>query len=113
MSLFVDYFLEEEKKDVLEKEYGFITYHISNKECFVADVFIRKEERGKKHALSLLSEVAAIASKKGCEFLTGLCTFDRGESERYTTKVRLMLEAGFRIVSVKEGQLVFYKKLEV
>lgn len=106
------YFKEEEKLDVLQEDYGFITYQLVGPECLVSDVFVKPNKRGHGKSLALLKKVEEIAVAAKCAHLTGYCSFEPGEFDKYTLKIQLMIEAGFKIARILENKIIMFKKIK-
>jgi len=67
-TLYAQYIKERQDHRILENEHAFITYQIKDKECFIVDMFVRKEYRRKGAGLSILNELKAIV--EGCAVIT-------------------------------------------
>lgn len=108
MSLYGDYIKEREGKEILENEHGFFTYKIDGDECYIEDIFIKKESRlngiGKKMALT----ISEIAKANGCRFLTGTCI---PSTNGATDSMKAMLSFGFKIHSATNDRIVLWKEL--
>lgn len=108
LSLYGQYILEREGKSILENEHGFFTYKIYDEECFIEDIFIKKESRRTGVATEMANMMADMARQAGCKFLTGTCvpsTFGASES------MKAMFSYGFKIHSAKEDKIILIKEL--
>lgn len=107
-SLFGQYILEREGKGILENEHGFLTYKIHGEECYIEDIFIKKESRRSGAATEMAKEIESMARAEGCKFLTGTCVpSTRGATE----SMRAMLGYGFRIHSAMEDRIILIKEI--
>lgn len=109
-NLYKQYLKEEENREVIETEEGFITYSIIGEECYVAEVYVVPAQRNKLNSHKLLALVVEEAKKSNCKFLTAN-TFMEEDVVKYTRKVRLMIDAGFLINKVMDRNIIFYKKI--
>jgi len=109
-SLYKQYLKEEENRDTIETDFGFITYTIMGEECYIAEVYVMPEQRNKQNSLHLKKLVEELARKSSCLFLTAN-VFMEDNIEKYTRKVRLMIDAGFFITKVQDRNIIFWQKL--
>lgn len=106
MSLYGDYIAEREGKAIIEREYGFATYYINGPECYIADVFIAKDHRGKGLSVKLGIEIEDIAREKGCKFISFSIHPGSMGAEH---SVLILLKEGFRFVG-NRGDLTFLSR---
>lgn len=108
LSLYGQYVQEREGKQIIENECGFATYKIFGEECYVVDIFIKKEFRRSSQASGLADHIALMAKEAGCKFLTGTCapsTFGATES------MKAMFGYGFKLHSCTEDKIILIKEL--
>lgn len=108
-SLYERYVYERLGQAVLRKEFGFITYKITNKECFIVDMYIdfnlRKTGLGKQ----LLEDLVSIAKSKGCDVVTSnIHLFDKGANNT----LKAAMSCGFRVENSGAGVLLIAKELK-
>lgn len=108
MSLWADYHKERLLRDTIEKEYGFITYAIRDKECFIADIYIKPDLRQIKLASELVDAVFAIAKQKDCEYVTCSVILDTTSPE---LSAKSALGYGFKFINAHNNIITFKKGL--
>lgn len=106
-----DYWKEEEKKNVIARDFGFVTYSISGRELFVCDLYIEPKYRKRPQSYKLLRDLEAVARVNGCNVLTGN-TFFQKNGETFTRNVKVMIQCGFIVLSMGENRITWVKKLE-
>jgi GNAT superfamily N-acetyltransferase len=111
MSLYAEYWEEEEDKKVIESENGFVAYqHIpSNREFFITDMFIKKEVRGTGLGQLLGGMAEELAKDLGCKKMT--CNVWVKEPVKTTRKIRIFNEFGFNIISCGNGYITMMKEI--
>ena len=107
-SFYGQYIKEREGKDILESEHGFFTYKIHGEECYIEDIFIKKESRRKNIGTEMADEIAKIARDAGCKYLTGTCI---PSTNGATESMKAMFSYGFRIHSCVNDKIILYKEL--
>lgn len=107
-SLFGDYILEREGKSILENEHGFFTYKINGEECYIEDVFIRRESRRLGIGSEMADSLAEMASQLGCKFLSGTCV---PSTNGATDSLKAMLSYGFKIHSSVQDKIILTKEI--
>lgn len=107
MSHFANYIKEREDKDTIESEKGFATYKIyDNGECYLQDVYVAPEFRGKHVAYEMADKVSDIAKQHDCHTLLGsVCMDDKNASKN----MMVWLKYGFLLYK-NMGNMVFFKK---
>lgn len=108
MSHFGKYISEREGKLILENEHGFFTYKISGEECYIEDIYIKKESRKLGIASQMANMVAEMAIAAGCKYLTGTCI---PSTQGATNSLRAMLSYGFCLHSCVEDKIILIKEL--
>ena len=106
MNNYAAYIKERENKEIIFNELGFLTYKITEKECFLADMFIQKESRG-SHAVSwFISQLEAKAKQAGCDQITA--TIDlRDQGANRTLRASQKLD--FKIIHANGDVLLISK----
>jgi len=72
MSLWADYINECGILHIIEKDYGFITYHLDSPKVVINDCYIAPEFRKNRKASALVDEVCAFGREYGCEYISCL-----------------------------------------
>lgn len=103
------YIKEREGKSILENEHGFFTYKIQGEECYIEDIFIKKESRRKNIGTEMADEIYKIAKASGCKFLTGSCI---PSTNGATESMKAMLAYGFQIHSCTTDRIVLFKEIQ-
>lgn len=105
-SLYAKYLAEKSNRHILEDSYGFITYEIVGDICYVWDLFIVPEERGKGMGFELASDVLKIAKNKGCVAMMGCVDLTMKQPSKSLTS---LLRMGMEVSSCKEN-FIYLKK---
>lgn len=69
--MYGDFLKEYHNKEILETDKGYLTYQISNNECYVTDIYVKPEFRRSHAAFDLADEITIIAKERGCTKLVG------------------------------------------
>lgn len=109
MSLYADYTKEIHGRHVLEKPHGFVVYEIAGDQCYIADIFVKKEHRKTCLGTIMAKEVEKIAKDAGCKKLLGSVIPTTIGS---TISLKALLGYGFRLQSAKENFIWFEKDIE-
>lgn len=108
LSNFGKYILEREGKSILENEHGFFTYKIHNEECYIEDIFIKKESRRTGIATEMANLLAEMAIENGCKYLTGTCV---PSTNGATESMKAMFSYGFKIHACINDKIILIKEL--
>lgn len=107
-TLYAKYIKEREDLDIIENEVGFITYKTRALECFIADMFVDLEERGKRKGIKLLEELVVKAKDAGCTHITATVhLWDNGASNTLFAA----LKSGFKVAQAQNGSLLIVKDI--
>ena len=109
MSLYGKYIKEKFNFDIIEKEYGFISYQIQGETCHAFDIYIEPEHRNRSLAQKLFGEVEEIAKAAGCRAITGSVSPKSKEAGR---TMLIFLLHDFEIVGVAENTILICKELK-
>lgn len=102
------YFKERENFDSIIRDEGFATYKIEGDECYIRDIFVHADYRKKRIATEMADDIARIAVKAGCKYLTGsVNTGVRGAHESHL----VLLAYGFKLSSAVQYGIYFRKSL--
>jgi len=94
--MYFDYLKEKDRKNAIIKDYGFCTYIISGKECFLADIYIKPEFRNQKKGTEILNELIVAAKSEGCEVITAR---EYPHTDVTSNSMLCALTNGFKIIS--------------
>lgn len=69
-SLYSKYIKEREQKEIIEKDWGFVSYKINGPEIYLADIYVRPDQRSLGRSRELVNEVIEVGKNANCEILT-------------------------------------------
>ncbi len=107
-SLFAKYIKDRQGLDLLDEGYGFVTYKITGDECFISDMAIDKDLKGKGWGRRLLAKLEEIAKKSSCKFISAnVHLFDDGASNTLIAA----LKTGFQVKDAHNKALLIVKNI--
>lgn len=109
MSLYKEY-LEEihNGKSTVEDDKGFASYWIRGEECYIEDIYVKKEFRKENIASSYADRITAIAVENGCKYLSGSVVPNANNA---TKSLKVLLGYGFKVHSSQNNFILFIKEL--
>lgn len=108
-TFYAKYIKDREELVILENEFGFITYKISGKECFLANMYIDENQRQKGKGRELISQLSEIAHAKSCDVISANIHIN----DKNASKTLLAaLIVGFKIARAEYGTLLIVKDIE-
>lgn len=104
------YLYEREGFEIVESDKGFASYKIypENKECYIRDIFVRKEFRKENVASKMADEITIMAKEHGCTHLTGSVDSTLDSS---TISTKVLLAYGFKILKNNFSMIIFSKEI--
>lgn len=109
MSLWSEYLRECGLLEIIEYEWGFITFHVEHPDIlFINDCYVRMPERKSGKASSLVKEASEWGERRGCKSV--LTTVHTG-SLNATGALHVILKCGFKVRSSDHRVVVFSKEL--
>lgn len=108
MSMLSEYIKEREGFEVIENDYGFITYKISGEECYIKELYVQEQFRQLNIASKLADEVTKIAHDHLCKYLTGTVCPAANNS---TISLKVLLGYGMKLHSSTNNLIIFKKDL--
>jgi ribosomal protein S18 acetylase RimI-like enzyme len=101
-------YLEElhDGKSIVSTDYGFASYWIREKECYIEDIYTKPEYRKAEYASKLADLIAQIAIEQKCKYLTGSVIPTANNS---TKSLKVLLGYGFKLCLAEEN-LIWFKK---
>lgn len=108
MSLFSEYLRERTEIEMIENDYGFITFSIEGDNCYIRDLYIVPAERKNHWATDLANRVRDIALSRKCKYLTGsVCP----QAKNATDSLKVLLAYGMRLDSAANNLIIFKKEI--
>lgn len=112
-SLYGKYVEEREGQEIVESEYGFITYTIfalpaGGCYLFVHDIYVDKNNRFTGEAKRLVDRVLEIANDSECEFV--VATIDP-KTKTATEAMKFQIHMQMRITGVLDGMIYMKREL--
>jgi len=111
MHLWVNYAKEEENKEVIHNDDGFIAYRIVGDEFFVTDFYVKKEKRSQGIALELAQRAEENAKEYGCNIMSCMITVSPHNKDNFSRKVYLFTKFGFEPRDCVNGSVLMYKEI--
>ena len=109
MELYHEYIKEREGLALYTNEHGFVSYRCTGHECYIADIFIKKESRGTPALFDLIKELEKIAIVNGCSHLSGVI---RANDPGINRTMKAALKLGFNILAIQNNGVVITKELK-
>jgi len=110
MFLYNEYLQEREGdgRGVYHNDKGFVSYSMIGSECFIVDMFVRKEFRQKKVGSEMLDSVVKLAQERGYKFLTcSVCP----KASNTTQSINSILAYGFKLYRTDDKSVFFLKEI--
>lgn len=102
------YIKEREGFESLITDEGFASYRILGEECYLKDIYVYPDYRKQGVASEIADEIAALAKKEGCKFLTGsVCT----TAKNPTDSTAVLIAYGFKITATVQNGILFRKEI--
>ena len=98
------YIKEREGREIIEDERGFLSYLITKDQCYVVDVFVKKEHRRKGVTQEYFDRAKEIAKEKGCTYLLGSVCIAANKTNE---SMKWMLSIGYK-VSYTQGSMIYF-----
>lgn len=110
MLLYAEYIKEREGMNLIEKQYGFCTYKIINEYIYLADIYIKKDERRKGLTKVLVNEVEEIGKNNDCTFILGSFCLD---TNNWKSGKALVKALGFKYFKKQRKTNMIYVSKEI
>jgi len=110
MLLYAEYIKEREGMELIEKEYGFCTYKVINEYIYLADIYIKKDQRMKGLAKALTDEVEEIGKNNKCNFILGSFCLD---TNNWKSGKALVKSLGFKYFEKQRKTNMIYVSKEL
>lgn len=89
-------------------EHGFVLYRIENDQCFIQDLYIKKDSRGKELFRTLVDVVVEAAKKHKCNRLVSQINVANATS---SASISMHTKYGMKLVSAHNNVLLFLKEI--
>lgn len=103
-SLYAEYVKSREGFESVEEPYGFATYKITGKDCYIRDVYVLPQLRRQKAASDLCNKIKWIAKDVGC---STLITTVAPSANGSTDSLKAVLGYGFKLDSSQNDFIIF------
>lgn len=103
------YLKEREGMDVLETEHGFLSYKITNDECYIKDIYVAEAHRKSGMASAMADKVAEVAKGKGCKWLTGSVSPPAEESH---ASLLVLIAYGMKLIKSDKDIVYLAKRID-
>lgn len=107
-SLWSKYRAEREGIKTFETDKGFICYKITNKECFLVDLYVLPKYRRQKVGSQFVDIVKRLAIDEGCDIMTGGVSVGTNND---TDSLKAQLGYGMKLFMVKDQMIYTYMDL--
>jgi predicted GNAT superfamily acetyltransferase len=108
MSLYAQYVAEKDGMSVLEKEHGFAVFRVQSDTVYLRDIFVVEAKRKTHLAKEMADEVAEIARRKGCKYMTGTVNPNLPSA---TNSILVLAAYGMNLISANQDALLFGKEI--
>lgn len=107
-TLYFKYIQERDQAEIIENDFGFVTFKIVNKECFILNMYVLPEYRRSGNFSCMIKLLGEKALQEGCEFISGnIQMYDSGKNKTLSAA----LSVGFEIVASDINTICIIKKL--
>lgn len=106
MSMYAQYIKERENVELIQRDWGFVTYKVEPEYIFIQDMFVVPEERQNGRGVQLEAEVITLAKKLDFKFI--IASVDERANFAETMK-NIMSDLNYKKVA-RDGSLIYYKK---
>lgn len=103
MSLYAQLMSERYGYEVIEHEYGFLTYRIEGEACRAVEIFVKEENRGCGFWQLLWQELLGLCVIRGVRSITGYVDVTKPEPE---TRLRAYMRTGAKLKEARDNVIV-------
>ena len=107
-SLWYKYVNTRQGAEIIESELGFVQFKLAGEECFIMEMFVDQEARGKGTKNELLSDLEALAIENDCKIITG--NIDAKDPFAART-LRAAFKWGFKILKAQNDIILIGKEI--
>lgn len=107
-SLYGQYIEEREGRKIFEVDHGFLTYFLSDTECYIADIFVVPERRKSGLAYKMCLEVARLAKEQDCLRIVG--SIDP-RALTATESMKALFAMGMELLEIRDNLIYLVKEL--
>lgn len=99
---------ERHNRDIIETDFGFLTYTIFENECFIHDVFVKEEFRKTGMVRKLTDKLIEMAKERNCSYLAGKVQMSDPNKDEILLH---NMKWGFKLHSLEEKAIVIVKDI--
>lgn len=103
-----EYFKEIQNLDIIENEYGFILYRITDDNLHIQHIYVKPRARTMKIATMLADELVEKAKSEGCITMTGDI---EPTNQNATDSMKFILSYGLSVLEANDNEVIFYKHI--
>lgn len=108
-SLYAKYLKERTADHIIETPRGFASYrYISEKTCYIIDIYVIPEERKQGYASKLANYIATRAKSKGCTELIGTVCPSANNAD---ASIKTLQAYGMSVKSAQNDLIIFSKEI--
>jgi GNAT superfamily N-acetyltransferase len=107
-TLYATYIKDRRGLEILENEFGFLTYKFAGEECFIAEMCIDPRKRTAGHGRSLVSQLEEMAKAAGCKYVSANIDINSGGAN---TILLASLLCGYEVRASNGNALLVIKEL--
>lgn len=108
-TLIAKYLKERGGTDILENEFGFISYRFSGSDCFICDMYVDSDQRGKSVGRNLIADLNKIALGAGSKrIIANVHLQDPGA----TNTLGAAFMVGFKLLTAENNIISISKMVE-
>lgn len=110
MSLYGKYIKEQANRDIIESDFGFVTYlYLKNNQVYIVDIYVLPEKRRSKYASRLADAVCDEARLKGCTHVLGSADT---RSPTFENSLKTLEGYGMKVYKVENSMVYYIKELK-
>jgi GNAT superfamily N-acetyltransferase len=108
VKLYKEYLKEREGTELVEGDFGFATYKIDGKVCYIKDLYIVPEKRKLGLASKIADDICALAKQNGCDRLLGSVSLEDPNADANS---RVLTAYGMKMFKTVDSMVYFTKEI--
>jgi len=108
LTKYARYIKEKAGHELIENDFGFITYEVSDNCVHIHDLWIDSDYRDKGHGSNLVGMVIEQGKINGCKYLSSCVQIN---TNNVTETLKAQLHYGFLIVGANENEIKLAKEI--